>query len=171
MLNPRYDKQGERMKQQSGVTLIEAMITLSVLAILIGIAAPSFRDTIRLNRTAAVTNDLVAALQYARSEAIRRGIAIQVCAGNDVTVCNGSWLNGWYVTLDPTDADAVLRVWPAPPAGVQISGGATLTFGPMGASSTTVTFSIQYAGCTGTGARSVQVNPMGRVSTEAVTCT
>ena len=153
-----------------GFTLIESMMALALLAVLIGVAAPSFREVIRNNRTTAVTNDLVAALHYARSEAVRQGLGVRLCAGDDFDECDGDWLSGWYVTTDPSDPDAVLRAWPGPPDGAQIDQGDTITFAPLGATDGTVTFEIEYTGCTDTGARRVQVSPMGRIRTEAVPC-
>lgn len=161
-----------------GFTLIELMITIVVLAVLLGIAVPSFQETIRLNRTAAVNNDLIAALQLARSEAIRRGQAVRFCSGeNDgATNCNGGNLNnGWYVTTGladpPASADAV-RVWPAPRAGVEFeTASLAVNFNPMGATGGGVTVNLRYVGCSGNRARQVTVTQMGNVTTGAIACT
>ncbi|HRP74347.1 MAG TPA: GspH/FimT family pseudopilin [Rhodocyclaceae bacterium] len=158
------------MKKEHGFTLIELLLAITVLAVLLGIGVPSFQETIRTNRTATLTNDLVAALQFARSEAIRRGQNVMLCAGNDFTDCNGDWLDGWFITSDPTTASAVIRVWPAPRAGAEFGGGATLTYNTIGATGANVAFDIQFDGCAGTGARNVQINQMGRVVTESAAC-
>lgn len=55
-----------------GITLIELMVTLAVLAILITIAAPSFQTLIKSNQVAGANNEIIAMMHLARSEAIRR---------------------------------------------------------------------------------------------------
>ena len=65
-----------------GFTLVELMVTLTVLAILVGVALPSFRDMILNNRRTAIVNDLVSSLLLARSEAIKRGQPVSVCASS-----------------------------------------------------------------------------------------
>ena len=168
----------ERVPNQLGFTLIELMIAIVVLAVLLGIAVPSFQETIRLNRTAAVNNDLIAGLQLARSEAIRRGQAVRFCSGaNDgATNCNaGNLNNGWYVTTDLTDPPAManaVRVWPAPRAGVEFeTASIAVNFNPMGATGGGVTVNLRYAGCSGNRARQVTVTQMGNVTTGAIACT
>lgn len=116
-----------------GFTLVELMVTLSVMAILLAIAAPSFRDTMNSNRAATQANELIAALNLARSEAVKRGTSVTVCQCADpnaaTPICSTSagWQNGWLVfsdgsTLGSVDTgDTRLRV--AQPA----SGGFTLT--------------------------------------------
>ncbi|MGY0559139.1 GspH/FimT family pseudopilin [Luteimonas sp. A277] len=74
----------------SGFTLIELMVTVAVLAILATLAAPSFTTLINSNRLAGAANDMVAALQMARMEAIRRGESVVLCPSTDGADCDGS---------------------------------------------------------------------------------
>ena len=59
---PRYSR---------GVTLIELMIAIVIVAVLIGIGVPSFRNAALASRLSAVANNLLASAQLARSEAIK----------------------------------------------------------------------------------------------------
>lgn len=61
-----------KLSKNAGVTLIELMVTLSVLAILAAISAPSIQNTLKNNRMVSQTNELNALVALARSEALRR---------------------------------------------------------------------------------------------------
>ena len=103
---------------EAGFTLIELMVTLAVAAILLAIAVPNFITFIQNNRLTSQGNDLVTALNYARSEAIKRGVRVTVCSRSSDTACVGAgadWTNGWLVFVDTNgDGDvggeAVLQV-------------------------------------------------------------
>lgn len=69
--------------RSAGFTLLELLITVSVLALLVGIGIPSFQETIRRNRLTEQTNGLLGALALARSEATKRSGTVTVCPGND----------------------------------------------------------------------------------------
>ena len=64
------------MKHEIGFTLIELLIAIAILAVLLGVGVPSFQETIRTNRVASITNDVVAALQFARSAARIQGACL-----------------------------------------------------------------------------------------------
>lgn len=86
----------------TGTTLLELMATLSIAAILLAMAVPSYESfSNRQHMKAAVSalhNDLVAA----RSQAVYRNIVIQVCPGSPAGGCSGAseWSNGWIVFED-----------------------------------------------------------------------
>lgn len=93
----------------AGFTLVELMITIVLVAILLGIAAPSFAEFTRNARITAAANDLLAALHLARTEAIKRRASVTVCASSNPTAANpscdaGGSFNGWIVFVDD-DAD------------------------------------------------------------------
>jgi len=82
-----------------GFTLIELMMAIVVLAILLGIGVPSFRDAAVGSRVSSYANDLVASVQLARSEAIKRNAPVTLCASADGVNCEdeGGWEVGWIV--------------------------------------------------------------------------
>ncbi len=90
------------LDKHKGFTLIELMVALAVLAILTGLAAPSFLGMMRDNRLVAQTNEFLGALHLARSEAVKRNRAVVVCKSADGETCDTStqWHEGWLVWVD-----------------------------------------------------------------------
>ena len=66
-----------------GLTLIELMVTLSVLAILATLAVPSFQRQIAAARLSEASNELLLATARARTEAIRLGQRVTVCKSSN----------------------------------------------------------------------------------------
>ena len=96
------------MESTKGFTLIELMVTLSVAAILIAVAVPSFGSLISNNRISSSVSAFNQTLNLARSEAVRRGTVVSVCRSSDQITCtNTPWDRGWLVWVDP-DNDRVL---------------------------------------------------------------
>jgi type IV fimbrial biogenesis protein FimT len=130
-------------QRAAGFTLVEMMIALSILAILLVIAVPSFRDASLGARLASIANDMSASVQLARSEAIKRNAAVRLCASSDGSSCVAStnWQQGWIV-LDP--AGNVLQVQQALPAGWKVtqSAASDLDFQGIGVGATATTFTI-----------------------------
>lgn len=83
-----------------GFTLVELMVTLAVIAVLASIALPSFQGTIRLNRVSTENNEFIAALNLARSEAIKNRAIGELCASADGVNCGADWSLGWMVWAD-----------------------------------------------------------------------
>jgi type IV fimbrial biogenesis protein FimT len=95
----------------TGFTLIELIITLAIGAIILTQAVPSFLTTIQNSHLTTETNKLVADINIARSEAIKRGVNVIVCstanpslfaAGVHDPDCGGAndWDTGWIVFAD-----------------------------------------------------------------------
>ncbi|MET0130806.1 MAG: GspH/FimT family pseudopilin [Stenotrophomonas chelatiphaga] len=109
------------LRLSKGFTLVELMITLVVLGVLMAIAFPSFRSTIRSNQVAATNNEVLGLVSVARSEAIRNNRGGGVCPSADGSSCNGSWNNGIiaYGDVDGSGGfntgDVVLRYTPGRP--------------------------------------------------------
>lgn len=100
-----------------GFTLVELLVTVSLVGILAVIAIPNFSSALQNNRAETEVSDLQRALNYARLEAINRGVTVRIAptSGSD-------WKTELQVTL-ASDTQVVLRkVTP-------LSSGATLVAG------------------------------------------
>ena len=101
----------------SGFTLIELMTAVAVLAILATVAAPNYRTFVINQRVRTASYDLMTALVFARSEAIKRNASVVV------TQAAGGWTAGWTVSVGAT----TLRTQDAYNAGVSIVNSGSLT--------------------------------------------
>ncbi|MEM7206601.1 MAG: GspH/FimT family pseudopilin [Pseudomonadota bacterium] len=84
--------------KNQGFTIIELVITLALAAVVAGLAAPSVVNMIRENAVVAINNQIVADIQFTRSEAIKRNIPVTICAANadqDACIVSNDWSNGW----------------------------------------------------------------------------
>ena len=90
-------------RAQTGFTLTELMVTLTIVAILCGIGVPSFRYVTTGNRLSTKVNALLGDMQLARTEAIKENTSIIICSSSDGATCSGSdeWKSGWIVWNDP----------------------------------------------------------------------
>ena len=90
------------MDKEPGFTLIELLIVIVVATILLAAGVPAFKDFIKNNRVTAQANDLVSTIQLARSEALKRGTNMVVCASKDQAKCTGkgTWADGWILFSD-----------------------------------------------------------------------
>ena len=70
-------------KAGRGFTLIELLVVLAVVGLLLLLAAPSFQDMIVMQRLRGINAQLVTDLQFARSEAVARGLVVRVNLGYD----------------------------------------------------------------------------------------
>ena len=160
--------------KNKGFTLIELMVAVSLLAILLTIALPSFRALIQNNRITAQTNAFVSAQTLARSEAVKRSARVDVCPRNAAgTACSGTdWNSGWLVMVH--NGNEVLRVWDAPQPGVTValSSGTTqrVSYLNRGTVDTARIFHIRAQNCTGDQQRNVAINAIGRITTTRVAC-
>lgn len=88
------------LRNQRGFTLLEAMVTVAILAILVGIGVPSFRATMERNRVTTIANDFLYHLQLTRSEAVKRNQSMVLCSSINGTNCSEDtdWALGWLIT-------------------------------------------------------------------------
>ena len=147
-----------------GFTLIELLVTISLVAILMGLAAPSLTEAALGSKLAGNANRLATSATLARSEAIKRNIAITLCISTNGTSCTttGGWEQGWIVLSGTT----LLRYEQAAPTGFKITESAnvkSLSFLATGVGSTPANFTVcQALPSAGSQERVVDVNVTGR---------
>jgi len=90
------------MKKSLGYTLIELMAVLAVASILVSVALPLMSVFFEGNRMISNTNEVVAGLHIARSEAIKQQSRVTMCQSDDQATCTntGKWEDGFLVFLD-----------------------------------------------------------------------
>jgi type IV fimbrial biogenesis protein FimT len=108
--------------RNSGFTLIELIVTLSIAAIVLSVGVPSFRGVIMDNRLVSQANQFVTSVKMARSAAVRYQRPATVCSSANfdaaVPTCsaNTDWSDGWIVWVDKnrdalTDANEIISVF------------------------------------------------------------
>jgi type IV fimbrial biogenesis protein FimT len=112
-----------RPRRIAGVSLVELLAVVAIVAILMSIGLSSFKSLTISNRISGEINDLLGDMQYGRSEGIKQGQNVTVCVsttGTDCSANNYNWNLGWIVFLDVNNAKTtsgnsalVLRAHPA----------------------------------------------------------
>ena len=88
--------------RQAGLTLIEVVVALAVLAVVTTLAVPAWSHWIARQELANRAQALSTALTRTRTEAIKRGHRVNVCKSIDAATCadEGDWTRGWIVHGD-----------------------------------------------------------------------
>lgn len=93
-----------QLRSSAGVTLIELMTVIGVVAILGAVAAPSFSTFIDNQRLRNASFDLVTDLLQARNEALsRQRVVVMTPAATN----GGAWANGWTMNQDSAAGDVL----------------------------------------------------------------
>jgi type IV fimbrial biogenesis protein FimT len=129
------------MARLSGFTLIEMMVTITLMSVLTMLAMPSFTTWIANNKVRTVSDSLQNGLRFAQSEALRRSRPIVFSLTNSTApqtsltaAANGS---NWSINVSKSNLDAnnvfvQAGVLPDVAASVQIAGPAAVCFNSMG---------------------------------------
>lgn len=96
-------------RNNHGFTLIELIVTLAVVSIVLLTGMPALNDMTNNNRLVSQINSIAGSLALARSEAIKTGSVVTICASTNTTSCSSAnaWHSGWIVFTD-VDKDAVI---------------------------------------------------------------
>jgi type IV fimbrial biogenesis protein FimT len=173
--------------RSAGMTLIELMVGVVIVAILVSLGAPQWTKFVQNNRLTATANDFVAAINLARGEAVKRGVTVVLCRSNNLQAnpptCGGTannWSTGWLLySLEgdvneknyDKDIHVLVKKGYATPEGIKITsdseGNQWLAFNPDG--SLREDAEAAYAICDERGAqfgRLVVISLTGRASIE-----
>ncbi len=167
-----------RQKYCTGFTLIELMVILIIVAIVGGAGLPAMYRMTANNRITTQTNELLADINFARSEAIKQGKRIAIlCQGATCQDPQPSWNGGWAVfedvngngQLDIDQNEPVFRVHDAINNSIQIrfNNNNIIIYGANGriAGGTAGSFTLRDNDNNG---RNIIISPAGRARTETV---
>ncbi len=116
----------------SGLTLIELMMVLVVVAVTLSVGTPLLQNLLHSNRLRAESSRFLDAINLARSEAVMRNQPISICpsvmATTGVPACSGTYAGGWMVFANmdrdkivDAGADEVLQVFEGLPPGYRLT--------------------------------------------------
>lgn len=167
---------------QTGFTMLELLVTITILGVMVGIAAPRFAATMRNLEMTNLANEFILSVGYARSQAIAMNRCVSLCISNDPhadsPVCSSSdnWNNGWIVFANPkcdnnpSDATAqLLQIYVGQPDGAVLIGTSNdrnLRFDSRGMTSLSAAGSLKLlpagSSSTATASRIICINSAGR---------
>ena len=112
------------LRRSEGLTLLECLITLAIVAILMSIGVPAYRDQLAAARARAGAQQLYAAMQYARSMAQAHGTVVTLCPVIDPSdtspQCGGHFGQRLAAIAQNGEGSELLRVW-SPTVGVTVT--------------------------------------------------
>jgi len=92
-------KQTMRSQSAHGLTVLELLVSITIIALLASLGIPALRDLALNTQRVAAANSLVAAIQLAKSAAVTRNATTTLCPSDDANSCltGGTAGNRWIV--------------------------------------------------------------------------
>jgi len=86
----------------AGFTLVELLVAVAIFGILMSVAAPGVQTFFERAKLSTQSNTLLSAINYGRSEAIKGGDTVSICARkpDDTCAVDGNWGRGWIIFFD-----------------------------------------------------------------------
>jgi type IV fimbrial biogenesis protein FimT len=119
--SPRQPRAAPHERNEHGVTLVEAIVVLGIVALLTAVAVPFFDSLLQRHRLSTTVNDFLSAVLFTRTEALRRGDPVHL-----IPVDGINWTSGWIVLVDRNrnqradSGEEIVARYPGPPSGIGI---------------------------------------------------
>lgn len=94
-------------RTERGVTLLELIIVIAVLAIVTATAVPAFETLTENTRRRTQMQGMVSLFSLARTEAVSQGTIVTICPLDDSDECTGNWQKPVHVFADPDNKRAL----------------------------------------------------------------
>jgi type IV fimbrial biogenesis protein FimT len=112
MSNNNHIRHSGRAGRERGLSIIELMLTVAIVALLAAMATPSFTIVVQNNRIRTQSSDLMSNLAIARAEAAKRNVRVTLCASttwqNTNPTCTGGGSTAWnlgYILFADVNGD------------------------------------------------------------------
>ncbi|MCP4412133.1 MAG: prepilin-type N-terminal cleavage/methylation domain-containing protein [Gammaproteobacteria bacterium] len=106
-----------------GITLLELIIVMAIIAVSITLATPSMKAFTVKNRIIVQVNTLAMAIRMARESAIMKNNVVTLCRSNNKQQCSGKWHDGMILFVDQNkdrkfnSSDVLIAEFPQFPEG------------------------------------------------------
>ena len=112
------------LPNQGGLTLLECLVSIAIIAIMLAMALPSFRDQLAAARAKDAALQLYAAMQFARTKAQMEGMSVILCPIHHIRAdrpsCAGHFGQQIAAMAETAEGLELMRVW-QPVQGVTVT--------------------------------------------------